>query len=190
MTSTPPRLLGAVLCGGDSTRMGVCKSTLPHPSGQSFLVHAARRLAAICDEVVLSGRTTQTTDYACIDDARPKTGPVAGVAACIAEAQRRDCDACMFTPVDMPDLQPSDLRRLYTAWLASPTKIVCACEAATLKLQPLTAVIPVALRHSLEQLAESKDRSLYRWINAQPHTTVTFTTSTLRNVNTPADRRT
>lgn len=188
MTPESPRLLGAVLCGGDSKRMGVCKSTLLHSSGQTFLMHAARRLAEICDDVVLSGQTTQVIEYESVDDQRPKTGPVAGVAACIAEAQRRGYDACMFTPVDMPDLQASDLRRLESAWLDSPAMTVCACETETLKLQPLTVVIPVALRNSLEQLAGSEDRSLYRWIIRQPHTTVAFSTAALRNVNTPADQ--
>ena len=62
------RLLGVVLCGGRSSRMGQDKAMLPHPSGGTFATHAADRLAKICDQVCISGESVEIAGVSLIED--------------------------------------------------------------------------------------------------------------------------
>ncbi|TWU16480.1 molybdenum cofactor guanylyltransferase [Allorhodopirellula heiligendammensis] len=69
-------LLGAVLAGGRSIRMGRCKAELPHESGGTFLDHALEQLAACCDHVACS---------LAADAAEPTRGSVSSTGGNIAD---------------------------------------------------------------------------------------------------------
>ena len=50
----PMQLIGCVLCGGQSRRMGRAKALLRRPDGVTYLEHAAQRLSKCCDRLVVS----------------------------------------------------------------------------------------------------------------------------------------
>jgi len=114
----PPRglvrsdLVGCVLAGGLSTRMGRDKSTLIDPrTGRSLVDGAATVLAAVpCSRVVVSGRHGTLE---AIPDETAGRGPMAGVAAVLDRVD--EGTAAIFLPVDMPLLLPSDLASLASA---------------------------------------------------------------------------
>lgn len=72
------RLLGIVLAGGASTRMGRDKAAL-ELGGETLAASAARRLAAVCPEVALADRGRQLVPgFPSLPDG-PGQGPAAGL---------------------------------------------------------------------------------------------------------------
>lgn len=174
------RLLGAVLCGGKSTRMGCDKAELRYRD-RTFLQHAIRRLNALCDAVVLSGIPNARYDVPIIADDLSGAGPAAGVATVLRYARDEDYAACLFTPVDVPRLAAADLSSLVDEWRqAAVLTLACGDRA-----EPLIGVYPVTYAESLAQLAAGRDRSLRRWLNSQPHACVAIPSERLVNINTP-----
>ncbi|MFG0261533.1 MAG: molybdenum cofactor guanylyltransferase [Novipirellula sp. JB048] len=182
--STPqPRLLGVVLCGGKSSRMGRDKAALMHPGGQTYLAHAIERLAALCDAVVVSGVSTVDHDRPTILDRVAHRGPASGVAAALEFASRHGFAACLVTPVDMPRLSELHLRSLQQAWHAEDRITVAESDV----LEPLVGIYPIRFAASLQRLAESERRSLSRWLGSQDHRRVTLPAASCHNINTPED---
>ncbi len=101
------RVLGVVLSGGKSRRMGTDKAALRH-LGQSWLerTEALLRDAGV-DEVRISGRPEG------IADMFPDAGPVGGIASVIEASEA--FDLFVFVPVDMPHLLPAHLMALMGA---------------------------------------------------------------------------
>lgn len=192
-----PRLLGAVLCGGRSRRMGRDKRWLPHAGGKTFLEHAARRLESVCDHVCLvaardwdagqDGERLRSLGFPLLADAFAKSGPAAGVTAALRWAKDRGDAACLVFPVDVPELTVSDLQRLRDVWLTGPHRLVAARATDHDHPEPLVAIYPVGRLEEIETLAASEDRSLRRWLGQQPHEPVALPSSHLHNVNRPED---
>ena len=180
------RLLGALLCGGRSSRMGTDKSSLLHHSGKTFLRHSHDRLADVCERVVVSG-ARDMDDYFTIVDPVCGRGPAVGIAASVRFASQHDYHACCINPVDMPHLSAGDLRGLRQIWQDSPETMVCAISDGDYRLQPLVAIYPTILAEELASLAESNDRSIYRWIEGRPHATYSLSSRACHNVNSPED---
>jgi molybdopterin-guanine dinucleotide biosynthesis protein A len=86
----------------------------------------------------------------------------------------------------MPDLTVEDLARLHQAWVAD-SKLCCAVVQESDRPEPLVAVYPGHLLASLQELADSKDRSLMRWIGKRDHVQVILSNPSCRNVNTNED---
>ncbi len=187
------RLLGVVLCGGRSSRMGQDKASLPHPSGVSFAQHAADRLVGVCEQVCISGGTSRIAGVRRIEDAVRYRGPVTGIATALSYACRMGYHGCLVTPVDMPFLTSEDLVRLRQAWVTD-SKLCCAVASASVsheheaersgQLQPLVAVYPASLTAMLVKVSESEDRSLRRWIQTQDIVRVVLSDRSCRNINT------
>jgi molybdopterin-guanine dinucleotide biosynthesis protein A len=123
---------------------------------------------------------------AVIEDPVAYRGPAAGIAGALSLACDNDYEACLVTPVDMPMLRTEDLAHLRHAWMRE-SKLCCAVVKRTQQLQPLVAIYPVSLREAIQQLADSDDRSLSRWIKNQRFTPVSLSAEACRNINTPED---
>ncbi len=176
------KLLGVVLCGGRSARMGRDKATLRYDR-HSFLQQAIMRLKNVCDDVVISGQTQLAHELVMIPDLITDLGPVGGIAASLEHARQHQFAGCLVTPIDTPWLTADDLGKLRDQWRSSNKLTV----AVSPRIEPLVAIYPVDLTDQLQQLAASADRSLYRWIDRQDHTPLPFPADRLRNINSPAD---
>ncbi|NVK88126.1 MAG: molybdenum cofactor guanylyltransferase, partial [Gammaproteobacteria bacterium] len=103
-------IIGVVLAGGNSKRMGLDKAELPHPLNeqQTLLDHAMEILINCgCRKVVISG-----SKWDGIPDQFDDQGPMAGIYSvldAIAES------SFLFVPVDMPLLDPFLLQELVSA---------------------------------------------------------------------------
>lgn len=104
------RVLGLVLAGGQSRRMGTDKALISH-DGESQLARTVRLLADVVDAVFVSARSEQANDpersrYSLIVDRYVDMGPVAGILSAMAE--HPDCDwlvvACDMPGIDSPTL--------------------------------------------------------------------------------------
>ncbi|WP_146513615.1 molybdenum cofactor guanylyltransferase [Rubripirellula amarantea] len=177
------RLLGVVLCGGKSTRMGQEKAALPHPKFATYLEHAIAELTPLCDQVVVSGTTSVSHDLVELEDSVKHQGPIHGIAAALRYAIEHGFAACLVTAVDMPYLHSDDLRHLVAAW-ATDNKTTVARSS---QIEPLAAIYPVAVQPEMETNIALGRRSLTRWLEATPHHAVALSEQSCRNINTPDD---
>lgn len=185
------RLLGVVLCGGRSSRMGRDKTNLPHPFGGTFLEHAVDRILEVCDSASLSTAPGQSIEglksLPRICDPIAHQGPMVGIAACLTYAKQHHFQGALFTPVDMPDLTREELVSLRDHWKGRPSRMVCACDADTGELQPLVAVYPTDLAEPLGIASTTTDRSLVNWLKKNKTERFPLAPSAHKNVNTPDD---
>ena len=191
MSESSEKLLGVVLCGGRSSRMGRDKADLPHPTGKSFLEVAVERLRTVCDDIAVSiapGSAYRVpSQIETVEDPIAHQGPMVGVAACVSHARQHGFAACLCTPVDMPDLRVEDLIQLRDAWRRSVKQAAGAVDASSGRLEPLVAILPTHLCESLQSAARSEDRSLARWLERHACNRIVLTAGTNRNVNEPED---
>ncbi|UDY36432.1 molybdenum cofactor guanylyltransferase [Dermatobacter hominis] len=105
--------MGAVLCGGASSRMGSDKSLLPTPNGPLAGVVAAALGGAGCTAVVLVGgdgaALAEATGIPWVPDLDPGEGPLGGVATVAAHHPGRTAVVCAC---DLPWIRASDLAGL------------------------------------------------------------------------------
>lgn len=165
-------VLGLVLAGGQSTRFGSDKA-LAEFDGQSLLARAVAALSAMCDNVVIAGRSEGPAQ--CIPDwPRAGMGPLGGIAAGLRHARKHGFDSVLSCGVDSAGL-PDDLLTLL-----SPT-------SAYLENQPVIGHWSVDAASIVEALLQSEGR----------HSMIAFATAANArglqsanapaNINTPAD---
>jgi molybdopterin-guanine dinucleotide biosynthesis protein A len=99
-------LLGAVLAGGHSRRMGMDKAAVL-VSGASFLERVTASLAAATDHVVVLGE--ERDGYETWPDQAPGWGPLAGVATALG---RMEEDRALIVAVDNVFVREETLRDL------------------------------------------------------------------------------
>ncbi len=172
-----PPLLGVVLAGGRSSRMGEDKALLQW-QGQSLLARAkATLLAAGCQDLLISGHYPGEP---CLSDAGG--GPLAGIAAV---QQQWPAHALLLLPVDMPLVTPALLRLLLSS--DSTTGAAFAASLLPLLLRPQPQL--TALLAQLLAAPEPRQRSLRALVAAVPLPLLALPEALqprLDNCNTPA----
>ena len=101
-------VVGVILAGGRSSRMGRDKAGLCI-NNESLLLRARRSLlAAGCERVLLSGPPRQDWPDACVPDQLTGAGPVGGIISALAwaVADGMPTKNLLFVPVDAPLLSP------------------------------------------------------------------------------------
>ncbi|KAA5541107.1 molybdenum cofactor guanylyltransferase [Roseiconus nitratireducens] len=181
-------LLGVVLCGGRSTRMGTDKAGLKTDDGIAFLDLAYQRLQQVCDHVCLSASADRQTEYPLIADPAVTHGPISGLIATLRYCRRGGFDGCLVTPVDTPRLSVDDLRRLTDQFDALRSRITCAVSPDDgERLQPLIAVYPTRALPLLERCVADQKYGLQRLLMTQPIIRVPLSAAACHNVNEPSD---
>lgn len=189
MLNSDLHLLGVVLCGGHSKRMGRDKAELKMRSGMTFLDLAYQRLKEICGTVRLSGSHDFDPKYVRIADPPESYGPISGIYASLAFAVLEGYDAVVFNPVDTPCLTVDDMQKLVDTFRAHPDDIVCAVadDQKTMSVEPLIAVYPISSAAAILRALNESQYSLQRILAAQSITRVPLSASACRNINTPSD---
>ena len=185
-------LLGVVLNGGKSSRMGRDKSTLVTPGGRLFLDLAMNRFNGVCRKHVLSigssGTTFRSNGAAfTVRDTHEARGPLGGILSCINYASSHGFAACFFTPIDMPFVAREHLLHLREKWLGSPHRIVCAFNPTRNSIEPLFSIIPASFRRTIEERIQSSRLSVEGWIKDQHPLCVSMDANALKNINNPTD---
>lgn len=182
--SSEESILGVVLAGGQSSRMGVDKASLVHSNGLTFLQHAIERLRQVTSQVAISGRASDHPRVLSIPDHVSNQGPAVAVWSAVRFARERGFEAVLVTPVDMPWLPASELRRFISA---SVHRLPVCVTLDDSKLHPLVALYPTSLEEELHCEATSDRRSLRAWLEQRPHQPLHLNRSWLLDVNTPQD---
>ncbi|MEZ6087187.1 MAG: molybdenum cofactor guanylyltransferase [Pirellulaceae bacterium] len=186
-SSGSPILLGGILIGGRSSRMGTCKATLRLPSGETLLDHALGCLQPHCDEIVISAADASQVEGSplkIVIDEEKFLGPASGVAALLREAESLRADAVLVLSVDLPRLRPSDLQPLVDAWCCDPQHLACGSFGDSLP-QPLVAIYPTRYVNDVSAVAASSQRGLLRWLRNRPHQRIALRPQAGCDVDTP-----
>ncbi len=166
-----PRLLGAILAGGQARRFGSDKA-LALLDGRALIDHVAQRLRPQVAALVVVGR--EHVGLATVADRpKPGLGPLGGLNAALAYAAAQGFDAVLTSGCDLPDL-PRDLAKRLGEGPAFAVG------------QPLLGLWPAGLAARLDaHLATSTDRSLRTWVALSGAREVDL--GTFANINTPSD---
>jgi molybdopterin-guanine dinucleotide biosynthesis protein A len=173
-------LLGAVLCGGASTRMGVDKATLEVDGVPMASLVVDVLVAAGCSPVVAIGGDSAALrrhGIDCIEDEFPGEGPLGGVLTALSLAAPAVIVAC-----DLPYIRAATVEALLAALAGHDAAI-----ARTDRAHPLCAVWSSAAAPLLMSRFLAGERSMHRAIEGLDVAWVEASEHDLRNVNTPAD---
>ena len=196
-------VIGVLLAGGKSARMGEDKAALVLPGaidGETLGARAVRVLRAVCDDVVCAGHGRGVPeDVVRIPDAGG--GPLVALVGALAHALAADAlaDAAWFVvlPVDMPGVDAALLARLLALRAASDGASHGAshgaravCFAVEGVLEPLPLVLAAEALAPLASGVARGERRLGDAVRALAPATIALAgeeADLLQNLNTPAD---
>lgn len=194
MADTNPSVIGLLLAGGQSRRMGGGDKCLRHLGGETILSRIIDRVRPQVHRLVLNanGDPARFADYGLpvvADSVEGFAGPLAGVLAGLdwAVAQAPDCPWVASVPTDAPFL-PSDL---IARLLAATDDADMACAASGGQPHPVVGLWPVRLRDELRQaLTVERIHKVDVWTGRYRLATVDFPVGVLDpffNTNRPED---
>lgn len=192
-----------ILCGGQSTRMGRDKATLPF-GPETMLQRVVRLLGEVvptANVVVVAAvdqkLPTLPDGVAIAHDLRPARGPLEGLAAGLRSLPP-DIDAAYVTSCDVPLLSPAFVRRMFDL-LDEPgiSRYDIAVPREDAHHHPLAAVYRPSVLSAVERLLSAnrlRPRFLFdevstREVSADDLRCVDPRLDTLKNLNTPEDYR-
>ncbi len=162
-------VLGLVLCGGKSARMGRDKA-LEEFEGRSFLARSIETLRPLTREVLLAcGSAPRYQSFGCalVLDACPDAGPLAGLAAGLEAARRQGAAYALVCACDMP----LGSRALFAALLARARATqadICLTELES-GVEPLLGVYATALAAPARAALERGERRVVSFFGDPLH---------------------
>lgn len=188
-------VVGALLAGGSSERMGTDKA-LVELAGRPLVAHAAARLKPQVERLILNANGEPSRfaslDLTVVPDADGGgSGPLAGILAGLVwtRANAPSAEWVATLPADTP-FAPSDL----VAHLKAATEDGGTIRVAASNRQThyTIALWPVAMADDLAGwLAAGRSKAVHDWLATRPHIAVDFDTRAglepFFNVNTPED---
>jgi molybdopterin-guanine dinucleotide biosynthesis protein A len=179
-------VIGTVLCGGRSTRMGTDKAFI-EVGGRPMVLHVADALtAAGCAPVLAIGgsRTDlEALGLEVVDDAWPGEGPLGGIVTALRVGESLGADIVVIAGCDLPFLSAATLARLVDAVGAGDVAL-----AATDRDEPLCAAWSVsACARAVGSSFDSGERAVHRAMAPLLVARVPAEQAELRNLNRPDD---
>jgi len=189
-------IVGAVLAGGLSLRMGGGDKPLRLLGGRAILDHALDRFAPQCETVVLNanGDARRLERYGLpvvADPVEGFAGPLAGLLAVLdwTAAHRPDVALVATVPGDCPFLPRDLVERLAAARRSEGSDVALASSGG--RIHPVAGLWPVSLRGALRRaLVEEGLRKVFAWTARHSAAVVSWPAEPIDpffNVNTPDD---
>lgn len=162
-------LIGLVLAGGLSTRMGQCKAYC-HPFGSNgpTMLEAAFRLAhsvtPVCFVSCARGKTF--ANFPCLEDpdGYPVAGPALGILTGLREGAKRKAAAILAIACDLPCLTETLLQRLVMEHQARKLSATFYQCARTGKVEMLAGIYGVELLPGMAAQMRKGQASLFRLV--------------------------
>lgn len=153
LESQPATVLGVVLAGGESRRMGGDKALL-ELDGVTLVERAVRRLAAVCSRVVLADGGRETLPGTASVEDGPGKGPAAGI---LGAANAHPSASLLVLACDLPRVPIGLLSQL-----ASPAGSDWSVPRWQGRLEPLCALYRPAAVDALRRQVERGVLALHR----------------------------
>jgi molybdenum cofactor guanylyltransferase len=190
------KIVGVLLAGGQSRRMGGGDKSLRRLGGITLLGRVIARLRPQVDALVLSanGDPSRFAEYdlPVVADAVPDfAGPLAGVLAGIdwAAAQHPDCDDLASVATDTPFLPEELVARLAAARDRAGADLACAASGG--RRHPVFGLWPLRLREDLRRaVIDEGVRKVDLWTSRHKLVAVNFSEQPIDpffNANRPED---
>ncbi|MCZ6605461.1 MAG: molybdenum cofactor guanylyltransferase MobA [Alphaproteobacteria bacterium] len=166
-------VLGVLLAGGASRRMGGGDKCLMPLAGRALLDHVIERVAPQVDRLVLSANgdpnrfaeygLTVIADAPAGNEGDALLGPLAGIAAALewAADQAQAWPVIATFPTDAPFLPRDLVARMAAAAAAMQADLACAAGGG--RAQPVIGLWPTALRHDLKAALAEGLRKVDQW---------------------------
>jgi molybdopterin-guanine dinucleotide biosynthesis protein A len=172
---------GAVLAGGESTRMGVAKEDLLLSDGSTMIGRVIQTLEQVCMRVVTVGGEQQGQPH--VPDIRRGAGPLGGIEALLASGLDEEYLVC---PCDIP-LATQELVRRLTA----PSEAVATLfEVQGDPVHSLPLRISIAALGTVTTALDAGKNAIHTVLAGIETERISITgdeAAQLRNVNTPDD---
>lgn len=191
-------ILGVILAGGQSTRMGGGDKCLLSLGGRPILARVIERLRPQVDGMALNANGDPARFDAfglpvLPDSVTGFPGPLAGVLAGMDWAAREGADTIVTAAADTPFFPDDLVRALRTATVAGNTRLAMAMtpgEDGRLDRHPTFGLWPVDLRDDLRAALDGGLRKVVAWTEPIGCARAVFhdrTPDPFFNVNTPED---
>jgi molybdopterin-guanine dinucleotide biosynthesis protein A len=183
-------IVGAVLTGGASRRMGRTKALIELDG-----VPMARRVAdalalAGCVSVVAYGGDPVELEplrMPVLPDRHPESGPLGGVLGALElfELSEVEIDGVFVVACDLPALRGEDLGGMVDAlWRHRHADVIVA---RTTRIEPACAIWRPAATDRVRVIFDAGERALHRAIEQLESVEIAVEERALRNMNTPDD---
>ena len=188
------KILGVVMAGGASRRMGLDKCKLEF-EGQTLVARSGSVLAPVCDEVVVSIQPDSAWEYGsfrAIRDRRARCGPLAGLESTLGEGAAGGSSVFLLA-CDLPHVGTNVVRYLLAC---ARERGDCAAVVPSIegRRQPLCALYRANALTAVSRQLESGERSMRALLDVISVLEVEiseelpfFRTDLFRNLNQPAD---
>lgn len=152
-------ILGVVLAGGKSSRMGTDKAAIEF-DGATFVERAVSVLASVFAEVVVAGVSSVAPTVHVLPDRLPGHGPLAGLDAAFSYAGGR---SVFVLALDMPFVSSSTVHALIDP---RPDAMGATIAKSEGRVQPLCGIYGSGLAERVRDIVGSGDRSMARLLDA------------------------
>ena len=174
-------MVGAILNGGSSRRMGADKAALEY-RGTTFLERAVENLAAVVDRIMVVGGRVAPDGTSLVPDLHDGGGPMVGLVSALRHAAGDDV---LCLAVDLPLVRVATLRRIA---LPEPLPGQARVARTPGRLHPLCGAYAHDLADAARDHLDTGDRSVRGFVQSVPHLTlIDVPTDEMANVNTRAD---
>ena len=173
---------GAILAGGESSRMGRPKHALNFRDGRTMIEAVADALQSCCRNVVIVGGSNVAADFKHIADIKPGFGPLAGIEALLAS---RFDSHYIVSPCDVPLI---DQRVVGALMSHTEHPITVLQQPGKETFDPLPMRIEAAALDSIRRQLAEPAHSVHQFVESMNHHIVDIdetTADALCNVNTP-----
>ncbi|MBF0588863.1 MAG: molybdenum cofactor guanylyltransferase [Magnetococcales bacterium] len=184
-------VIGILLAGGMSRRMGEQEKSLLPFGGTSLIAHVYARLAPQVDRVVISANEDPTRfamlKAPVVDDLRPgRAGPLAGLEAVMTA---HEAPWFVTVPTDTPWI-PLDLVQRLAANAPDAHQVAIARSGE--QQHPVVGLWPRSTRPLIQKALDEERRALKWWLRDHAHRLVDFPFSKAGldpffNINSPED---
>jgi molybdopterin-guanine dinucleotide biosynthesis protein A len=194
ISKTP--VIGVLLAGGRSRRMGGGEKPLRNLHGRPLIAHAAARLAPQCEAVIVSANGDPATyaDLTCAvvaDSVADFAGPLAGILSALewAATHRPDLQWIVSVAADCPFLPDDLVAKLFEAKLRDHANMAFASSGG--QIHHTIGLWPIKLRDDLRYAVAGEGiRKVSTWTARFACATADWPTTPFDpffNVNTPDD---
>ncbi len=185
------QVTGVILAGGMGRRLGGQDKGLVELNGRPLVEYLLTALNEQLDKVLINANRNQAVYQrygvpVISDELNDFQGPLAGFASVLSQV---DTPWILTVPCDGPQIAPDMVERMWNTLQSGGSELAVAHDGE--RLQPVHALLPVALLASLQAFLLGGDRKIDRWYAQHKMARVDFSDvpEIFRNMNTPEQKQ-